>query len=279
MSKDIQEKEKKVIKDFGDEWDTYPQDNLNDELKEIYTRYFSIFPESYLNQESVGFDMGCGSGRWGKFVAPKVKKLICIDPSSKALEVSKKNLSDFTNCEFINASVQEAPLKDNSLDFGYSLGVLHHVDNTLAALESCVRKLKSGSPFLVYLYYKFDNRSFLFKFIWKISDIFRKLISIMPFKIKKFITSVIAIFIYFPLARFSKLLENLHISYEWLPLSFYKDFSLYTLKTDSLDRFGTKIEKRYTREEIKMMMEQCGLENINFSENEPYWVAVGFKTK
>lgn len=29
----------------------------------------------------IGFDLGCGSGRWAFFVAPKVAKLHCIDRS------------------------------------------------------------------------------------------------------------------------------------------------------------------------------------------------------
>ena len=91
MAKNTQNTEQKVIKDFGDEWSAYPQDNLvGDELNEIFNKYFSIFPQSFLNSESVGFDMGCGSGRWAKFIAPKVKKLTCIDPSSKSLDVAKK---------------------------------------------------------------------------------------------------------------------------------------------------------------------------------------------
>ena len=91
MAKNTQNTEQKVIKDFGDEWSAYPQDNLEgDELNEIFKKYFSIFPQPFLNSESVGFDMGCGSGRWAKFIAPKVKKLTCIDPSSKSLDVAKK---------------------------------------------------------------------------------------------------------------------------------------------------------------------------------------------
>ena len=38
--------------------------------------------------------MGCGSGRWAQFVAPRVKQLICIDPS-EAINVAKKNLDKF----------------------------------------------------------------------------------------------------------------------------------------------------------------------------------------
>ena len=280
MAKNTQNTEQKVIKDFGDEWSAYPQDNLEgDELNEIFKKYFSIFPQPFLNSESVGFDMGCGSGRWAKFIAPKVKKLTCIDPSSKSLVVAKKNLSEFSNCKFLKANAEEVPLKDNSQDFGYSLGVLHHVKNTEDSLLNCVNKIKIGSPFLLYLYYKFDNRGNLYKTLWRISDLLRRFISYLPFSLKKFLTTLISIFVYLPLARFSKFLEILNINHEWMPLSFYRNSSLYTLRTDSLDRFGTKLEKRYTKKEIKDLMEQCGLENIIFSDNEPYWVAIGFKSE
>ena len=49
------------------------------------------------------------------------------------------------------------------------------------------------------------------------------------------------------------------------------------MQTDALDRFGTRLEKRYTKKETLTMMETAGLENIKFSESEPYWCAVGYK--
>ena len=49
------------------------------------------------------------------------------------------------------------------------------------------------------------------------------------------------------------------------------------MQTDALDRFGTRLEKRYTKFETKKMMETAGLERIVFSDNEPYWVAIGYK--
>jgi hypothetical protein len=50
------------------------------------------------------------------------------------------------------------------------------------------------------------------------------------------------------------------------------------MRTDALDRFGTKLEKRYTKHEIRELMSESGLGDIKFSENEPYWVAVGYKS-
>jgi hypothetical protein len=50
------------------------------------------------------------------------------------------------------------------------------------------------------------------------------------------------------------------------------------MRTDALDRFGTRLEQRFTRDEIKQMMRNAGLENIRFSDSKPFWVAVGFKS-
>ena len=49
------------------------------------------------------------------------------------------------------------------------------------------------------------------------------------------------------------------------------------MKTDSRDRFGTPLEKRFTRLEITEMMQIAGLDNIKFSDRTPYWCAVGQK--
>ena len=267
----------KVVEEFGNEWNEFDQSELSEEeLNSIFNDYFRVFPWEKISKSSQGFDLGCGSGRWAKFVSPKVGKLFCIDPSN-AIEIAKKNLKKFKNCSFIKSGVDQIPLEDNSMDFGYSLGVLHHVPDTLDGLKKAVNKLKKGAPFLVYLYYAMDNQPIWFKFIWKISDFFRRAISSLPFKSKLFITNIIALFIYFPFARFSKFLFKIGVNVHSFPLSNYRNKSFYTMRTDALDRFGTKLELRYTRNEIEQMMITAGLINIIFSNSTPYWCAVGIK--
>ena len=274
------DKDKKVIEDFGKEWNRFSQVNeiSNEELDYIFNGYFKIFPEDFFKDEAkIGFDMGCGSGRWAKYIAPKVTTLHCVDASSEALEIAKKNLSKYKSCNFICSKAEEFDLEDQSMDFGYSLGVLHHVTNTKGSLENCVAKLKKGAPFLLYLYYKFDNRSWLFKLVWRLSNIFRLIICRLPFSLKKLITDLIALIIYLPMSKLAFFVSKLGFNDSFLPLSFYKYSSFYTMRTDSLDRFGTKLEKRYTRKSMQELMIDSGLENIKFSETEPFWVAVGYK--
>lgn len=267
-----------TVKSFGDEWSHFDQSALsNDERQRVFDRYFSVFPWARLPTNVEGFDMGCGSGRWAKLVAPRVGRLNCIDASADALDVARRNLVANTNVRFIHASVDAVPLATASQDFGYSLGVLHHIPDTGAALKSCTGLLKPGAPFLLYLYYRFDNRPTWFRMVWRASDCIRAVISRLPRGAKSVVTDAIALLVYWPLARMAGLLGRLGLPNRHIPLRFYSDKSFYTMRTDSRDRFGTPLEQRFTRAEIKAMMENAGLDNIQFSDDEPYWCAVGTK--
>jgi SAM-dependent methyltransferase len=267
-----------VVASFGDEWSRYDQSSLDDtEQGRIFDRYFKVFPWHRLPPGAEGFDMGCGSGRWARIVQARVGKLNCIDPSDEALAVARRNLSDCANVMFIHSSVDGGPVPEGSQDFGYSLGVLHHIPDTLAAMASCVRLLKPGAPFLVYLYYRFDNRPAWFRAIWNASEFVRTTISAMPNRMKHVVTEIIALTIYWPLARLAWCGEKLGFDTRNLPLYGYRDCSFYTMRTDARDRFGTPLEQRFTREEIRAMMETAGLVDIVISDEEPYWCAVGIK--
>ena len=268
--------DQKVVAGFGDEWSRFDQSALDDaELRRMFDNYFNIFPWESLPDGAIGFDLGCGSGRWAMLVAPRVGHLHLIDPSD-AIEIARRNLASQENCTFHRAGVEDIPLDDDSCDFGYSLGVLHHVPDTAAGIGACVAKLKVGAPFLLYLYYRFDNKPAWFRMLWSVSDAGRKAISLLPHGVRYLVSQVIAAVVYFPLARVALLMEKTGANVANLPLSQYRTNSFYTMRTDALDRFGTRLEQRFTKDEIREMMERAGLEKITFSETS-FWTAVGYK--
>jgi SAM-dependent methyltransferase len=198
-----------------------------------------------------------------------------VDPSD-AIEVAKKNLARHSNCAFHRAGVDDMPIADASCDFGLCLGVLHHVPDTLGGLQKCVAKLKPGAPFLLYLYYKFDNRPAWFRAPWRASNVLRQAVSRLPHAVRFLTSQIFAAGVYWPLARGARLAEKAGIGVKNFPLSQYRNNSFYTMRTDALDRFGTRLEKRFTKNEIREMMEASGLERISFSETS-FWTAVGYK--
>lgn len=265
-----------VVAGFGDEWSRFDQSALpDDERQELFDAYFSVFPWDALPRGARGIDVGCGSGRWAALVAPRIGHLLCVDASAGAAAVAARGLAHLPNCDVAVASVDALPVDDESLDFAYSLGVLHHVPDTRSGLRSVVRTVKRGAPVLIYLYYAFDDRPRWFRQIWRAADAARHVISRLPHGPRWAISQVIALLVYWPLARLSRALEVARVDVSSVPLSFYRRRSLYVMRTDALDRFGTRLEQRFTRNEISSLMAESGLVDVAFREEPPYWVAVG----
>ena len=263
---------------FGDEWNRFDQSDLSaeDHLR-IFDNYFSVFPTEALSETATGADFGSGSGRWAKVIAPKVGQLICVDASGDALAVARRNLAKFDNCRFMESTIEDAPIPNASLDFAYSLGVLHHIPDTGSALVACVDKLKSGAPFLLYLYYRLDDRPLWFRAIWRASDVVRKVVCRLPLRLRHLICDMVATTVYWPFARIALLTEKAGLRADGLPLSYYRDKQFYVMRTDALDRLGTRLEKRFSRTKMQALMERAGLESIRFSDRSPFWCAVGFR--
>jgi SAM-dependent methyltransferase len=265
-----------TVEGFGDEWGRFDQTNLSDhERASIFDAYFSVFPWSCLPADPVGLDVGCGSGRWAAVVAPRVGRLVCVDASSTAAAVARLNLAEASNVSVAVASVDRLPVPDASLDFAYCLGVLHHVPDTAGAIAACARTLKPGAPILLYVYYRFDNRPSWFRALWACSDVIRRRVSRLPYGPRWVVSQVAALMVYLPLAQIARLGAAAGRDVDSWPLSFYRDRSVYVMRTDALDRFGTQLEQRFTRAEIIAMMTEAGLADLHFREAAPYWTVVG----
>lgn len=260
-----------TVKGFGQEWSTFTQEHMgDDERKELFYKYFSLIDWSRKPQRAL--DMGCGSGRWAVLVASLVGELVAADASPEALKVAQRNVQA-RNVSFIEATPETLPFSDEHFDLIFSLGVLHHVPDTQGAILSLSKKLRPGGVLLLYLYYAFDHRPKWFKMLWKATDWVRRGICRLPFPLRYGISQVIAVVVYWPLARTAKYLP---VPDSW-PLKFYADRTFYFMRTDALDRFGTRLEKRFTQKRIISMLEAAGLQNVRFSESAPYWVCTAAK--
>jgi ubiquinone/menaquinone biosynthesis C-methylase UbiE len=266
-----------VVKSFGDEWNKF--NSFSDKtLEKICAEYFDIIDSNIVNKDSYMIDIGCGTGRWSEYFLKKAGFIEAIDPSD-AIIAADKLLGKEENVRITKASVDTLPWPDCTFDFAMSIGVLHHIPDTKQALINCVKKIKPGGFFYVYLYYKLDNRGFIFKSFFYIADTVRRLVSKMPSAIKKISCDILAVIAYMPFVLLAKLFFKLGFTNfaKKIPLSAYANKDFYIVRNDCLDRFGTKLENRFTKAEIETMMIEAGLTNIIFGEKSAFWHAVGQK--
>lgn len=267
-----------TVRSFGEEWKAFHQFD-DKELIRIGDEYFDIVTPDMYGKDKIAADFGCGTGRWTKYFANRVGAIAAIDPS-EAIFTAAAVLEKTENVQLYKASIDNLPFPDDYFDFGFSLGVLHHIPDTRKAMQTCVKKIRPGGHFLVYLYYNFDNRGMLFKLIYKLSNMIRLLVCRLPGGLKRFVCNILAVILYMPfvgLCRFLRLLGVPEKIRRKIPLQIYEKASFYIIRNDALDRFGTPLEQRYTKQEILDMMENAGLTSITFSPNAPYWHAVGKK--
>lgn len=268
----------KTVQSFGAEWQRFNSFS-NEEIHSIAQDYFDIVTPQMLNENTVVLDAGCGSGRWSKYVAARAKFVEAIDPSD-AVIAAVKELKQCPNIRVSKASIGNLPFPDSSFDLIVCLGVLHHLPNTEEALRMLVRKLKDRGHILLYLYYHLDNRGPLFYSLFVLSNWLRRIVSNFPQWLKIPVCELLALVVYVPLVCFAWGVKVLFPKRKWylkLPLSYYVGRSLQVIRNDALDRFGTPLERRFTKAEITEMLERANLKDIRFSETPPYWHVVAKK--
>jgi SAM-dependent methyltransferase len=224
-----------------------------------------------------GFDLGSGNGRIARIIAPRVGILNCVEPSAAGIAAARSSLAGLDNVRFHRATVDAIPLPEESQDFGYSIGVLHHIPSPLDGLRACVRKLKPGAPFLLYVYHDVSFRPPWVRASWRLSNVVRKGVSRLPFGMKVAASNLLAATLYWPLSRTAALLERLGRPVEHLPLAYYRAHGWDVLKADALDRFGTPVEHRFSRDGVIKLMKDAGLQQVRVADGPPYWVAAGIK--
>jgi len=249
---------------FGEEWKQYKEILKEHEIE--FNNYFDIVNINELKNNRV-CDLGCGIGRWAYYLKDRVREIILVD-FSEAIFEARENLKEAPNVLYFMADLKKLPFRRNFADFIYCVGVLHHLPTP--ALDE-VRQLAKYSPkLLVYLYYALDNRSRYFKFILFFVSIIRSLLSrVQNHFVRLLLTEFLMWTTYIPLIILGKIVSLFGLG-RFVPLfEGYSKNSLKRIRQDVYDRFFTRIEQRFTRDEIYKLHDTFS--EIKISNKIPYW--------
>ena len=265
-----------VIDSFGHEWATfdYGETDTSGALAAQFRAYCAPLDLNQFDpKKSIAGDFGAGSGRWASRLIPHFSLVYALEPSNGASTVLKNKFAQEPKIVVLQETVGANSIPLASLDLAMSLGVLHHIPDTALAIRDVSLRIKPGGMFLCYLYYSLENKPTFYRLIFKGVNAVRKIISGLPQRTKQIVTSGIAAVIYWPLARFSKVLSNFRINTSNIPLHHYADMPFVMLANDALDRFGTSLEQRFSKAEITEMLRLADFDisTLKFSEVEPFW--------
>ena len=265
-----------VIDSFGHEWAAfdYGETDTSEALDAQFRAYCtSLDLNQFDPKKSIAGDFGAGSGRWAARLIPYFSLIYALEPSDGASKVLQNKFSDEAKIKVLQETVGANSIPLESLDLAISLGVLHHIPDTGLAIKDVSLRIKPGGMFLCYLYYNLENKPFFYKQIFNVVNAVRQVISLLPQRIKRFVCSSIAAIIYWPLAKFSKLMNKIGMNTSNIPLHHYANMPFVMLANDALDRFGTSLEQRFSKTEITEMLALAGFDisTLRFSELEPFW--------
>ena len=255
---------------FGYEWTEFSDWRPSGE--ENFRDYFVGVDLATLAGATV-LDAGCGMGRHARFVAAYVKRLVAVDFSA-AIEQAAANLQEMPNVALIRADLQKLPLADASFDFIYSLGVLHHIDDTAGAIRGLVQKLKPGGQMRIYLYWK---RSGWTGVMLQAVTLARTITTRLPFGLLKALCRALSVAlsgaVIWPYRLLTKLGVRRHQAW---PLFVYTKYPFQVLYNDQFDRFSAPLEKRYSADEARRVLEEAGLIGVTVVPRFG-WIAHGRK--
>ena len=197
--------DQEVVKTFGEEWLKF-KNYSDEEIRTSGMMYFDILNDQIINKECYALDIGCGTGRWTKYLSNKIGFVEAIDPSN-AVFAADHLLNGTENVRITKASVETIPFDDETFDFAMSIGVLHHIPETQQAMKDCVKKVKKGGYFFCYLYYNHDSKNIFYKVLFELSNLVRKAVSSLPAGLKRFTCDLLAVVLYMPFVLLGKALH------------------------------------------------------------------------
>ena len=193
-------------------------------------------------------DAGCGIGRFTEIVKKYGGNVIGVD-LSYSVEAAKQNVPE---AMIIQADILNLPFKENSFDYVFSLGVIHHTSNTRKAFDCLARLVKPNGKMAVWVY---SNEGWRFKVYNSVTGFYRIFTTKMP-KTWLYKLSYLAISLYYihripVLGLFSRLFlaTSMESNSEWRVL-------------DTFDWYSPEYQTKHTYNEILHWFYSCGFKDL-----------------
>lgn len=118
------------------------------------TPFSALIPFEQLRGKRV-LEIGCGSGAHARLLAQSGCKLTCIDITPGGVEMTRERLAVYgLEAEVLQMDAERLEFPDESFDFVWSWGVIHHSSNTSNVIRQIARVLRPGGETRLMVYHR-----------------------------------------------------------------------------------------------------------------------------
>ena len=259
----------RTIDDFGDQWTRYTtNDGYYASLDLFRDICGPVLDPAALKGAAVA-DIGSGTGRIvSMLLAAGAGRVIAIEPSD-AFDVLKANTAGQADrIEYVRGTGEAVPSGRN-LDYVFSIGVLHHIDDPAPVVRAAHAALRPGGRMLVWLYGREGNESYL-----RLVEPLRKVTVRLPQSLLATLCHALNLC----LALYILLCRVLP-----LPLRGYMNnvigrFSWRKRYLVIYDQLNPTVARYYTRDEAAALLEDGGFVDVRLYHRHGYsWTVMGEK--
>jgi len=245
------------VKSFSFEWQVHNKTQVDSlsghavSLRQFKSRV--DFPLSELRGKLV-LDAGCGTGRYSEITLNNGATVIGVD-LSYSIDVAFANMGRRENAHFIQADIMHLPFPENTFDFAFSFGVLHHTPDAAGAFAALAKLVKPKGKFAIFVYSSYN------KGIVYTSAFWRFFTTRMP-KRALYALSFISV----PLYYVYKIPVIGNIGRMLFVIPMWKDWRWRVL--DTFDWYSPKYQSKHTHWEVFGWFDKAGFNEIKPFENE-----------
>jgi SAM-dependent methyltransferase len=250
---------------FGYEWNYFSDYDCNN-----FESFTAPLSKDFFKGK-IGLDVGCGAGRHSKAASAIGAEMVSIDLST-AVDAAYRNNAKNDCVHVVQADIYNLPIKDNSFDFIFSIGVLHHLPDPQLGYRALIPLLIDGGALFIWVY-SYTARKVALECLRLLS----KRLSNANIRRMAYLCNLVDYGVF----------VNLYRLFSVLPLvdSLVKNCSPPRLKeyarhgfdvgyTDWFDRLSAPISNYYKRHEMVEWIERSQLSNtrLNLVEDSWWWL-------
>lgn len=235
---------------FSFEWKVHNRTQIDDDTHRESEETFALktgFSPAELAGKRV-LDVGVGAGRFADVAARWGAEVVGVDISF-AVESASKNLEKYPSAQVVQADIFNLPFADESFDFIFSIGVLHHTPDCRAAFAALPRLLRPEGRIAIWLYNAYADNL-------RVNDAYRRLAQKLPRQVLYGLSHLaVPGYLLFRIPVLRSVLHHLvptpsmHENWRWRVL-------------DTYDWYSPKYQSRHTYPEVYQWFKDASLTDI-----------------